>query len=106
MRGKAIACHDHLGNAYASRAQMCEAWRVPCSTFHRRISKGMSVEAALTLPPQGYLLPTKDHNGVEYNSFSELARAHGLLDTTLRHRLKIGIPLKYALETRVEGHEA
>ena len=43
-----IPCTDHLGQQYPSKAAMCSCWEIAPQTFTDRISKGHSVEYALT----------------------------------------------------------
>ncbi len=42
-------CYDHLGNWYASKADMARAYGINPNTFRARLYSGMSIEKALTL---------------------------------------------------------
>ena len=41
-------CYDHQGTRFKSESLMCKHWNIDRKTYHYRISKGLSVEKALT----------------------------------------------------------
>lgn len=43
-------CQDHLGQTFPSTAAMCRHWEIGLSTFQGRITRGLTLEEALTTP--------------------------------------------------------
>lgn len=96
------ACTDHLGNEYPSRNALCRAYNINVTTFKRRISDGLSLEEALTIPV-GVLTGDvyKDHLGNEYPSKQAMCKAYNISIYTLKSRLTSGMSLGEALTTPI-----
>ena len=47
---------DHTGRTFKSITDMCKFWHIPLATYTYRISKGWSVEKALTLIPRNTVI--------------------------------------------------
>ena len=48
-----IACYDHQGEWFKSKSHMCDHWGIGRKLFDYRISRGWSLEDALTKPRRG-----------------------------------------------------
>lgn len=91
---------DHLGNEYPSEKAMYTSYGLNKRTFKSRISEsGMSLEKALTMPKNSYVV--KDHLGNEYPSKTAMCNAYGISDTTFANRQKKGMTLEEILTTKV-----
>jgi len=45
-----LCCTDHAGEEFRSRTEMCRYWHIDRKLFEYRISRGWSLEDALTRP--------------------------------------------------------
>ncbi len=91
------AVSDHKGNHYRSQKAMCSAYGVTYGSFKYWISKGMSVEYALTHERKE--LKCTDHTGQEYESVTEMCRSYGISRALYNQRIRRGMNQKEALET-------
>lgn len=89
---------DHLGKTYKSRKIMCDAYGVNHGTFLSRITEGMSLEKALTLPNQR-IAQVIDHHGVKHDNEKEMSEAHNIPYGVYAHRKKRGWSLEQILTT-------
>lgn len=101
--GRNNTCRDHLGNEYPSVPDMCQAYGIPPSTYANRLSRGWTIEQALTVPTNGNgpkVNPRRtrkavDHLGQEFVSISEMCRHWGLDEKVYWSRRRI---MKWPLE--------
>lgn len=101
--GHKNTCRDHLGNEYPSVPDMCQAYGIPPSTYGNRLSRGWTVEQALTVPTRGNgpkINPRNagkavDHLGQEFISISEMCRHWGLSEKVYWSRKRL---LKWPLD--------
>ena len=89
---------DHLGKKYRSRRAMCKAYNINDKTFLDRITNGMSLEDALTLPNQNFG-GTIEFNGVTYNDEKEMCDEYNILHVTYLKRRQNGWSIESALTT-------
>lgn len=87
---------DHLGNKFKSIAKMCEYWGISFAAYNHRISKGYTLERALTTP-SGWTNKCKDPKGREFKSFKTMCEHYGLDAGVVKHRLENGESLAEAL---------
>ena len=83
-------CTDHLGNTYSSKAAMAQAYGMTFALLEKRLTKGMSLEEALTTPVMGWNRPVTDCFGQTFASISVAARFYGLNAENLAHKLRRG----------------
>ncbi len=83
-------CTDHLGNSYPSKAAMAQAYGLTFPQLEHRLTKGMSLERALTTPVKGHVRTVTDCFGQTFASISAAARFYGLQAETLAHKLRNG----------------
>ena len=91
---------DHTGAEYETLREMCSAWNVSVHTYQKRISKGYSLEMALT--EQDDYTPITDHKGNSYPTIQSMCAAYGISLSLYNSRIKRGKSLAAALETPVE----
>jgi len=104
---------DHRGNRFVSRSEMCKFYGVHPQTYSSRIRRGVSVEEALTMElhqgmrvvkgEDGRLIRVIGPGGEEFRSQAELCRAYGISQSTLRYRLKRGLPVGEAIYRKPRG---
>lgn len=82
---------DHLGNVFKSERKMCLFYGVSYDVFKRRLSKGISLEDALS--DKMY----KDHLGNRYRTLSEMLKAYNIEFRTYYVRKSQNLPLKEIL---------
>ncbi|MCR5117119.1 MAG: hypothetical protein K6A97_06390 [Lachnospiraceae bacterium] len=102
-RAEEAGCYDHLGNEYNTLSEMAKAYNILPSTLQRRLSKGVPLEDALkesdrTISRNSVKIKICDHQGNEYNSLSEMAKAYNVPISTLQRRLGKGVPVEDALK--------
>ncbi len=98
---------DHNGTEYPSRTAMCRAYGIQPGTFDDRVSKGWTLEQALTTPKGQSVtprrakgcMPVTDHKGRQYPSVAAMCRDWGILSQTYLDRRLRGWDMKQALET-------
>ena len=90
---------DHQGNYFDTTKDMLEYWGIPRRVYNKRLSKGLSLEEALTLPPANIrgTRKCKDHLGNEYASKGDMVKAYGVKYHTFAKRLCLGWSLEEAL---------
>ena len=93
---KCRKCRDHLGREYRSVRDMIRAWPVTESQYYKRLSRGWSLEKALTVPSGGYH-PVRDHLGQEFRCARDMAAAWKVGYFTYLARRKYGWSLERAL---------
>ena len=108
-KNSSIEVTDHLGKQYKSLGSMAKAYGLKPVTLSDRLSRGWSIEEALTTPVDTTnhrksekitKVEVQDHKGVWYNSYYELAKAYGLSFSTLYGRLvRLGWSIEEALLT-------
>ena len=93
---------DHLGNVYASKTEMAEAYGMALRTLELRLSSGLSLAGALTQRiPRRYKVKVEDHLGNKYQNVMEMCRAYGVKYDTYYQRLQRGWSKERALTTKV-----
>ena len=95
--GGARTCKDFKDTEYKSRTAMCEAYGKTVKIVDARLSKGWSLEDALTRPLKADEIKCKDHLNVEHESFKAMCIAYGKVPKTVEGRLKRGMSLEEAL---------
>lgn len=106
MKQQNTECKDHLGNTYASKTAMCEAYNISHTVFFARVRLGWSLEQALTTPVNNQ--PTnsksiKDHTGKEFKSVSAMCKHWGIKQNTYNARIKQGWSVEKTLTTATKS---
>ena len=83
-------CTDHRGNTYPSKTVMAQAYGMSFTQLAHRLTKGMSLEQALTTPVKEHVRTVTDCFGQTFASISAAARFYGLQTETLAHKLRKG----------------
>lgn len=96
MTDMTMKCTDHLGNEFPSINAMCVHWGVNMGAYKYRITKGMSVEQALTGNKDNKSLRI-DHLGHEFPSVKSMCDHWGIDAGTYLHRIRAGESIKDAL---------
>ena len=86
---------DHLGNEFDTTNKMCKYHKIPFNTFRYRISKGYSLEEALSGDYGKFI----DHLGNKFKTKREMCDYHGVKVPTFDKRIKDGKPISEALES-------
>ncbi len=94
---------DHKGIEYNSQKEMCAAYNINLCTFKARISKGMSLEEALTISHIANGRKVIDHLGNKYNSVKELCDYWNIPYNITYARIRSGWDIKKAIETPATG---
>lgn len=92
----AIIC-DHLGKQFNTRRDMCEHWGIDIGIYTNRISRGWTVEDALTKP----VIPRDgavDHLGNKFRTKKEMYEYWGTSERRLKLKLESGYTLYEILE--------
>lgn len=93
---------DHLGNEYASKTEMAEAYGMALRTLELRLSSGLSLAGALTQRvPKRYKLKVEDHLGNKFQNVMEMCKFYGVKYDTYYQRLQRGWSKERALTTKV-----
>jgi hypothetical protein len=93
---------DHLGNEYASKTEMAEAYGIALRTLELRLSSGLSLAGALTQRvPRRYKVKVEDHLGNKYQNVMEMCKFYGVKYDTYYQRLQRGWSKERALTTKV-----
>lgn len=100
----AIQCTDHLGNTFPSKAAMCDYWRVPRTTFFRRIRDGWSLEDALSKPitATAKRREIKDHEGNLYLTVDEMCKHWNITKKQYMINIRNNCSIEEALTTETE----
>lgn len=93
--GNSPGAWDHTGRQFRSVPDMCLAWGVRYETYRKRLSRGWSLETALTYVKRRR--PTVDHTGRRFPTFRALCAAWGQPEKRAAKRLAKGWQLKRAL---------
>ena len=107
---------DHLGNKFASIAELCNCYGITVSCFKNRIESGRTLEQALTDPyklvrrqltkeERAVLRGTscKDHIGNQFSSIKAMCEYYGISKGVYYRRIKSGWPVEEALTAKVDG---
>jgi hypothetical protein len=97
-----IKIKDHLGNEFKSKKEMCKHYNINVGTFNHRISKGCSLEEALT-NNNNYQRYVVDHLGNEFRSKKEMCKHYGIGYGVFSQRIDKGWELERALTTGTTG---
>ena len=104
---------DHWGKAYKTKSEMAEDHGINLHALSKRLSKGWTLEEALSIPLGGKRHPEikrkcKPHNkhvtdpwGKEFNNYGEMADFHNIPKDVLNDRRKRAWSLERALTTPV-----
>ena len=103
-KGSSRTVSDHLGNRYASMAEMCRAYNIPSRTLKDRLKRGFSLEEALTMDKQCGKRVTYDHLGNRFESQNAMLRHYGISKGTFQGRMRYGWDLKDALTVKSDDH--
>ena len=99
---------DHLGREYPTFSLMAKAYGLSVHTLLRRLSKGMTLEQALTRPLRGSepvgpklkrVTEVTDHTGHVFLNYREMAEFWGISYKCFRMRISRNWPLDRALTT-------
>lgn len=93
---------DHVGVEYESLKEMCLAWGVSVHTYQKRISKGYTLERALTEPDDA--VAVTDHKGNTYPTIQSMCAAYGISLSLYFSRIKRGKSIAETLETPIEDN--
>ena len=88
--------YDHKGNEYPSKAAMCRAYHIKVNTFDGRVSRGYSVEEALTGKK------VYDHLGNSFSSISAMCAFYNIPTENYYDRKTKGWNLEKILLTPVQ----
>ena len=103
-KNSSIEVTDHLGNQYKSLGSMARAYGIKPVTLSDRLSRGWSIEEALTTTVDTTnhrksenitKIKVQDNLGNWYDSYYELAKAYGLSFSTVYGRI---VKLKWSIE--------
>lgn len=94
---------DHLGNEYASTAEMCRHYGVKQAAYSRRISQGWSVEDALTKKAVVNIKKAVDPYGNEFASIHDMCKHYGIKQSTYSNRIKKGWRLEDILSIKTHA---
>ena len=90
---------DHLGNTYNTQKEMCDEYNVPAALFCKRLSRGWSLERALTTAVDKTTY--HDHLGNEYVTQKEMCSKYNIRLNVFLVRINRGWSLKDALTKEV-----
>lgn len=89
---------DHTGRTFRTQKEMCAAWGVNISDYHRDRQAGLTVEQALTRKRRVRRdLPKTDHLGQEWPSTKAMCGHWGVNVNTFLHGIEKGMSLEEAL---------
>lgn len=96
-----MKARDYLGNEYPTIAAMCAHYGMNPTTYINRVTRGMTVEEALTTPAvkRNQPKPSRDHLGNEYPSMKAMCEAWGQDYNKYLRRRKAGWSVEKALTT-------
>ena len=102
VKERSFTFKDHMGTEYENLKEMCVAWNVSVHTYQKRISKGYSLERALTEPDDSVSIT--DHKGNSYPTIQSMCAAYGISVSLYTSRIKRGKSIMEALETPIEDN--
>lgn len=88
------------GIIYSTIGKMCQAYDVTYEAYRGRLTRGWSIEKALTESQKhrgGKCKKITAPNGITYNSINEMCVAYGIIYGTYNTRLKYGWSVEKAL---------
>lgn len=89
-----VIVHDHLGNVFRSKSDMCEYYNIPYASFIDKIKRGKSLKDILTHSDRFY---TVDHLGNTFKNEREMCKFHNVCYNTFRRRKQMGYSIKDSL---------
>ena len=92
-------CKDNLGNTYNSIAEMAKAHDISVFLLHSRLSRGWSVEKALSREHKDRV----DHTGRQFGSVKEMCEHWNINPATYIKRIERGWSIEKALTTPTEN---
>lgn len=95
-------CYDHLGNMFISKKDMAKYYDISVASLNERLSKGMSLEKALTKPKLKDTHTIHDHLGNKFTSISAMAEFYNIPVKVYEHRIKRGWSIEKALLTPIK----
>lgn len=104
FRTTAIACEDHLGNKFDTKAQMCDYWRIPRALFFKRMASKWSIEKALTTPPRRNYTQVKtiSDGKKDYYNVDEMCKAYNITKTQYMINIRNNLSIAEALISKTE----
>lgn len=99
-------CQDHLGQEFTSMVEMARHWNISNKLLSGRLSKGWTLEDALTKKNQGRPESNTwtDHEGNVFPSLAQMAKHWNISWSCLKHRLDLGMNIKAALTAPTDIH--
>lgn len=94
--GPVTSCHDHCGNAFSSRKDMCEYWHISFTVFNNRTHDMWPLEYALTYP-KGQYCAFYDHCGNEFRSIAKMCKFWNVPQSEFCDRMNDGWGLERSL---------
>lgn len=94
--------YDHLGNPYTSKRARAETYGKNYQVVDKDLTKGLSLEEALTRSYTYKRRPIKGPNGESYESISALANHYGVNPNSLNNAMRRGDSLDLAI-TRLQN---
>lgn len=102
IKERSFTFKDHNGVEYENLKEMCAAWNISVHTYQKRVSKGYSLEKALTEPDDS--VAVTDHNGNSYPTIQSMCAAYGISVSLYTSRIKRGKSIEEALVTPLEDN--
>ena len=97
-------CTDHKGKKFKSKKEMCDHWGISDIILAKRLSRGWSLEKALTTSTKGH--GVKDHTGRTFSSNSAMCNYWGVSVGTYKRRRLAGYSMKDSLSKDFMGRNA
>ena len=98
-------CTDHLGKVFPSQQAMCDTYGVSLTLYMKRLSRGYSVEEALTKSVKKRNETVyKDHLGNTYDTLQDLCYKYKITPYIYHNRMRLGWSLKRILTGKHYGH--
>jgi hypothetical protein len=107
LKSTAIECVDHEGNTFPSKVAMCDYWRIPRTTYFRRIRDGWTLEKALTTPVISHCAKKKicDHKNNEFDSIDSMCAYWNISKQQYIINIRNNCSIEDALTTATEWTE-
>ena len=94
-------CVDHNGKRYDTITNMCKQYGITSTAFSKRLSRGYTLEQALTGNIKGIQdkrkIHCKDHKGNEFESVTAMCKHWGVKIYTFKYRYNRNNSIKYCL---------
>lgn len=95
-----IKCEDHLGNEFETQKAMLDAYGISHATYKHRLSKGFSLEQALSQKSL-HMIPCEDHEGHTFPCLAAMLDYWVCQPATWHHRTgKLNYSVEQALTER------